>query len=193
MTHTGFPSQCSPNSDRCLTRRIQVDLQTQQLRLIDGENRILRFPVSTAMNGPGEESGSGCTPRGLHVIRIKIGEGLPLYAVFKGRRPTGEIYNEALSAIYPERDWILTRILWLSGRQRGLIGEARRTLCAALSISMDARTANQWGYLGLTDAFVCETEILSNCSIRLNLAWRSIFSNRLSLCNQSTDIPVFTV
>lgn len=120
MTHTGFPSQCSPNSDRCLTRRIQVDLQTQQLRLIDGENRILRFPVSTAMNGPGEESGSGCTPRGLHVIRIKIGEGLPLYAVFKGRRPTGEIYNEALSAIYPERDWILTRILWLSGRQRGV-------------------------------------------------------------------------
>ena len=63
--------------------------------------------------------GSGCTPRGLHTIRIKIGEGLPLNSVYKGRRPTGEIYSESLAKRHPDRDWILTRILWLSGKQHG--------------------------------------------------------------------------
>lgn len=103
-----------------MTRRIEVDLKTQRLTLIDGGYGISEFPVSTALNGAGEKWGSGCTPRGLHRIRIKIGEGLPLYSVFSGRRPTGEIYSEALAARYPERDWILTRILWLGGRQRGV-------------------------------------------------------------------------
>lgn len=103
-----------------MTRRIEVDLKAQLLTLAEDERTISRFPISTALNGAGEERGSGCTPRGLHVIRIKIGDGLPLHTVFKGRRPTGEIYNETLAAKYPERDWILTRILWLSGKQRGV-------------------------------------------------------------------------
>jgi len=103
-----------------LTRRIEVDLKAQRLILFDGERRILQFSVSTALNGAGEEWGSGCTPRGLHSIRIKIGEGLPLNSVFIGRRPTGEIYNEALAASYPQRDWILTRILWLGGKRPGV-------------------------------------------------------------------------
>ena len=78
-----------------------------------------QFHVSTALNGVGEESGSGCTPRGLHTIRAKIGEGLPLNAVFVGRRFTGEVYAPALADLYPKRDWILTRILWLSGKEPG--------------------------------------------------------------------------
>lgn len=100
-------------------RRIEVDLKAQRLTLIEGKKPLLQFPVSTAGNGAGEEMGSGCTPRGLHTIRIKIGEGLPLNSVYRGRRPTGEIYSEALSERHPDRDWILTRILWLSGKQRG--------------------------------------------------------------------------
>lgn len=99
---------------------IEIDLAAQRLLLIEGDHSILEFPVSTALNGAGEESGSGCTPRGLHKIRIKIGDGLPLNSVFLGRRPTGEIYSEALSAQFPQRDWILTRILWLTGTQSGI-------------------------------------------------------------------------
>lgn len=80
---------------------------------------IKEFSISTALNGAGEQSGSGCTPRGLHIIRAKVGENLPLNAVFVGRRFTGEIYSEELSKQYPARDWILTRILWLSGKEPG--------------------------------------------------------------------------
>ena len=103
-----------------MKRRIEVDLAAQRLSLIDGNERISQFPVSTALNGAGEARGSGCTPRGLHAIRIKIGEGLPLNSVLVGRRPTGEIYSAELSARHPDRDWILTRILWLSGREPGI-------------------------------------------------------------------------
>jgi L,D-transpeptidase YbiS len=77
------------------------------------------YCVSTALNGPGEQQGSGCTPRGLHVIRAKIGAGCAEGMVFVGRRPTGEIYSDALAQAHPQRDWILTRILWLCGREPG--------------------------------------------------------------------------
>ncbi|KUJ72232.1 peptidase [Thiomicrospira sp. WB1] len=76
-------------------------------------------PVSTGLNGVGQEKDSGKTPLGWHQIRAKIGAGQPLNAVFKGRRPTGEIYSDQLAARYPNRDWILTRILWLSGLEPG--------------------------------------------------------------------------
>ena len=75
--------------------------------------------VSTAKNGPGELSGSECTPRGAHIIRAKIGVGAPPGTVFVGRRATGEQYTPELGARFPGRDWILTRILWLSGCEPG--------------------------------------------------------------------------
>ncbi len=102
-----------------LNRRIVVDLARQRLTLLEGEEVLLECPVSTAANGPGERSGSGCTPRGRHAIRLCIGDGEPPGRVFVGRRPTGEIYTPELGARYPERDWILTRILWLTGREPG--------------------------------------------------------------------------
>lgn len=77
------------------------------------------WPVSTAARGAGEAKGSYCTPRGEHVIRARIGAGCPINSVFVGRRPTGEIYTAELGRVAPERDWILTRILWLSGRDPG--------------------------------------------------------------------------
>jgi L,D-transpeptidase YbiS len=77
------------------------------------------YRVSTSKHGAGETRGSFKTPRGRHVVRAKIGAGAPLNAVFRGRRATGEIYTEELARSNLGRDWILTRILWLSGTEIG--------------------------------------------------------------------------
>jgi len=99
---------------------IYISIAEQRLDLVaDGYRVLASYPVSTALNGPGEQDGSGCTPRGVHYVRARIGAGLPLNTVFRGRRPTGECYSRALALAHPERDWILTRILWLCGRERG--------------------------------------------------------------------------
>ncbi|HEY6096124.1 MAG TPA: L,D-transpeptidase [Gallionellaceae bacterium] len=100
--------------------KITVHIPTQTLTLFDDAGRQLkRYAVSTGKNGVGEESGSNCTPRGRHVIRAKIGDGQPINTVFVRRRPTGEVYTPTLGARQPGRDWILTRILWLSGCEPG--------------------------------------------------------------------------
>jgi L,D-transpeptidase YbiS len=94
--------------------RMEIDIPSQTLRY-----RGKTYPVSTASNGVGEKNGSFCTPRGRHIVRAKIGAGQPLRAVFVRRRPTGEVWTPALHARYPGRDWMLTRILWLSGCEPG--------------------------------------------------------------------------
>lgn len=100
--------------------KLAIYLKTQQLELLDDAGCVLRrYAVSTAANGAGELSGSFCTPRGRHIIRAKIGAGCPENAVFVRRRPSGEVYTAQLGAQFPERDWILTRILWLSGCEVG--------------------------------------------------------------------------
>lgn len=100
-------------------RHIRVDIATQTLTLLEGDRVLASYPVSTGLNGVGERQGSGCTPRGLHRVRIRIGAGCPEGTVFRGRRPTGERYDPELAAACPERDWILTRILWLTGCEPG--------------------------------------------------------------------------
>jgi lipoprotein-anchoring transpeptidase ErfK/SrfK len=82
-------------------------------------NLLKRYAISSAKNGVGERNGSFCTPRGHHIIRAKIGAGQPFNTVFVERRPTGEVYSPDLARNSPGRDWILTRILWLSGCERG--------------------------------------------------------------------------
>jgi len=98
---------------------ILISIAEQQLTLIQDEVAPQFFTISTALNGVGERSGSYSTPRGAHHIRIKIGAGCPVDTVFVGRRPTGEEYTPALAAAYPNRDWILSRILWLTGDEPG--------------------------------------------------------------------------
>jgi lipoprotein-anchoring transpeptidase ErfK/SrfK len=93
---------------------IVIDLARQEL-VFNGK----AYAVSTSKRGPGELNGSLCTPRGRHIVRAKIGAGLPLGSVFVRRRPTGEVWTPELHAQYPGRDWILTRILWLSGCEPG--------------------------------------------------------------------------
>lgn len=100
--------------------RIRVDLARQQLLLFGADGAcIRRYAVSTALNGAGEEEGSGRTPRGCHIIRARIGAGLAPNAALKGRRPTGELWTPELAAQQGGRDWILGRILWLSGTEPG--------------------------------------------------------------------------
>jgi predicted GNAT family N-acyltransferase len=100
---------------------IRISLPAQTLELVTADGMLLRrYPVSTAKNGAGEQSGSYCTPCGRHIIRAKIGGDMPAYTVYKGRRPTGEIWTPELNESAPDRDWILSRILWLSGTERGI-------------------------------------------------------------------------
>ena len=98
---------------------IFISLPAQTLELYQGGMLLRRYPVSSAKKGAGEENGSFCTPRGKHIIRAKIGAGYPENTVFVHRRATGERWTTELDAQFPERDWILTRILWLSGKQPG--------------------------------------------------------------------------
>ncbi len=100
--------------------KINISIATQQLDLLDEQRQIIRqYLISSAKNGTGQENGSFCTPLGKHIIRAKIGAGQAINTVFIKRRPTGEIYSPELGQRYPKRDWILTRILWLSGCERG--------------------------------------------------------------------------
>ncbi|MCG6659059.1 L,D-transpeptidase [Halomonas campisalis] len=99
---------------------LEVDVADQRLVAWRGEQAIGQWPVSTAAAGPGQAEGSGGTPLGWHYIRAAIGADQPVGCVFRGRRPTGEIFSPTLAAEHPERDWILTRILWLCGLERGV-------------------------------------------------------------------------
>ena len=101
------------------TKLILVSIAEQRLQLREGERVLLDVPVSTAKNGPGEQHGSECTPLGWHQVRAKIGGDAEANTVFVGRRPSGEVYVPDLRAQHPQRDWILSRILWLSGLERG--------------------------------------------------------------------------
>jgi lipoprotein-anchoring transpeptidase ErfK/SrfK len=100
--------------------RIEIKIDSQYLDVINNSRvKIKSYQISSAKNGVGQNRGSFCTPLGKHIIRAKIGEGQPVNTVFIRRRPTGEIYSPSLGEKYPDRDWILTRILWLSGCEPG--------------------------------------------------------------------------
>ncbi len=99
--------------------KLEVCLGRQCLKVIAGAGTVAEYSVSGSRKGPGERRDSGCTPRGAHVIAEKIGAGSPAGTVFVGRVPTGEIYSPGLRQTCPDRDWILTRILWLAGTEPG--------------------------------------------------------------------------
>ena len=101
-------------------RKVNISISQQTLEVVENDAVIFSAFVSTAANGAGEQHGSECTPRGKHIIRAKIGAGCLENTVFTGRRPTGEIFTEQLHHQQPERDWVLTRILWLSGCETGI-------------------------------------------------------------------------
>lgn len=96
---------------------ILIDLAAQTLTLPQHQKCYL---ISSGKNGIGEQENSGKTPRGWHKIARKFGQGVAENTVFIARQATGEIYNAALAEKYPERDWILSRILWLSGLEKNI-------------------------------------------------------------------------
>lgn len=102
-----------------MAKEIIINLKLQILELHDGVQCLARYPISSAKNGIGQQMGSEQTPLGRHMIYRKIGADAPLNSVFVHRRATGEIYTPELAAAEPERDWILTRILWLMGLEPG--------------------------------------------------------------------------
>jgi len=100
-------------------KHIEINISRQTLTLFAGNDVIKQYTISTAKNGPGEQMDSECTPRGKHLIHEKIGAGCEANTVFVGREATGELYHPELREQFPDRDWILTRILWLSGCEEG--------------------------------------------------------------------------
>jgi lipoprotein-anchoring transpeptidase ErfK/SrfK len=89
---------------------IEISIANQTLRYLDKT-----YPISSAKNGIGEVEGSYCTPTGRFNISEKIGVDLETGSVLVAREPTGEIFSKELFDKNPDRDWILTRILWLEG------------------------------------------------------------------------------
>lgn len=106
--------------------QIIIDTQQQTLFLYENAAVIKTYPISTAKQGLGEQKNSFQTPRGWHIIRAKIGQSQPINTIFKARRPTGQIYHPELAIKYPHTDWILSRIIWLSGLE---IGKNRLAKC----------------------------------------------------------------
>ena len=102
-----------------MTKTIDINIADQTLMLKSASKVLKRYRISTAKNGPGEKLGSECTPRGQHRIAEKIGAGCAVNTIFVERKPTGEIYTPALRQQFPNRDWIITRILWLDGCEPG--------------------------------------------------------------------------
>jgi hypothetical protein len=100
-------------------KSIRISIPEQTLELDEDGIAIRRYLVSTSKNGVGEKYGSFCTPRGRHIVRAKVGAAAPVNTVFVKRRPTGEIYSPELGSRFPGRDWMLTRLLWLSGCEPG--------------------------------------------------------------------------
>lgn len=101
-------------------QRIEVSLEDQRLYLLENGDLVQVYAVSTARNGAGQRNGSECTPLGRHIIRARIGANQPAGTIFVARRPTGEIFSHDMLQEFPERDWILSRILWLSGTEVGI-------------------------------------------------------------------------
>lgn len=108
--------QITTNPEECV---IHIDLKTQSLVLKHADKSVFETGIASARKGAGEIEGSEQTPRGWHIVRAKIGKDLKENTVFKGRRVTGELYSDLLRNQFPERDWILTRIMWLSGLEPG--------------------------------------------------------------------------
>jgi len=98
---------------------IHVNLPQQLMTCRYQNEELATFLISSGKNGPGEQQNSGCTPRGWHYISDIIGRDQPMNSVFVARVFTGEIYSHSLAQQYPDRDWILSRIIRLKGMEAG--------------------------------------------------------------------------
>ena len=99
---------------------LKISVKEQKLHVYRDDNeRVKSFVISTALKGVGQNKGSFCTPLGQHIVRAKVGDGAPIFSEFVARRLTGKIWRPTISVSDSKEDWILTRILWLSGLEVG--------------------------------------------------------------------------
>lgn len=99
---------------------LHVSVAEQSLTLYDGRGLPQkRYTVSTAKNGVGERVNSYQTPRGWHRVCERIGDDVAPDTIIYRRKVTPWKYTPQLAAEYPDKDWILTRILWLCGMEPG--------------------------------------------------------------------------
>ena len=92
-----------------------VSVPDQKLALYRKGQLVKVYDVSTSKFCLSTRNGSYGTPLGRHEIAKKIGGDQPQGMKFSSRRPTGEIVR----ANAPGRDPIVSRILWLSGKETG--------------------------------------------------------------------------
>lgn len=107
-----FLTQCS-SSKNVKRADVIVSVRDQKLGIYDGGKLVKSYKISTSKFGLGDKPGSNCTPLGRHEVVAKIGHGLPKGAVLKSRQWNGEVVKPNA----PGRDPIVSRILWLSGRE----------------------------------------------------------------------------
>lgn len=99
---------------------IIISIADQKLYKLDERgNETSSYIISSAKRGIGQAEGSYQTPLGLHYVTELYGHGAKLNTVFVGRVPTGETYSTDLAKTFPDRDWILTRIIRFSGLEPG--------------------------------------------------------------------------
>ncbi|MEY3969705.1 MAG: hypothetical protein RL617_718 [Pseudomonadota bacterium] len=166
-----MPRRTEPKLAR---RWIEISIEDQRLRLFESPDAepegasgskvtlLKDYSISSSKNGVGQELGSYKTPLGRHVIRAKIGDGAPLHSVFVRRLPTGEVWSPELANHYGERDWILTRILWLCGRERGHNRFGSVDTMKRYIYSMAARPRQRWANPDQSGAFECAARISLN-------------------------------
>lgn len=95
------------------THRVVISVPEQKMAVLEKGVPVATYPVSTSKFGIGDAAGRWGTPLGKMEVATKIGDAAPLGAVFKDRRPTGEV----ILVDAPGRDPIVTRILWLRGTE----------------------------------------------------------------------------
>jgi L,D-transpeptidase catalytic domain len=93
------------------SNQVVISVRDQKLVLMRNGSKVATYPISTSMFGLGDAWGRMTTPLGYLAVEKKIGDNVPVGAVFHKRRLTGEV----LQPNAPGRDPITTRIIWLRG------------------------------------------------------------------------------
>ena len=99
---------------------INLNQFRQKVKQLKNHQVNKSYSISTALKGIGQNKNSFQTPIGTHYIRAKIGKDLPPLSIFEARRPTGRTWNKEDAESHPNQDWVLSRILWLSGKELGV-------------------------------------------------------------------------
>lgn len=118
---TGCSSTPCGNDTR---NKMIVSVRDQKMLLVQDGTPLKSYKISTSKFGIGDRPGSNCTPLGRLQVAKKIGDNAPLGSVFKSRRPTGEVIKPNA----PGRDPIVTRIIWLTGKESCNYNAYRRTI-----------------------------------------------------------------